>query len=282
MDSELRRQLKTLEAERSSPSDSQLPEQVAERGNRLLREAGIDLERDVDRVFAGLTGEDGTAHDRPLVLARGRFDDDLIETLVRQRGGDVETYRDVRLLTHQDGTETVGLAFVEPDLVALGTATAVRAALDTRAGAAPSLLVNERVMTLIREVDQGTAWVVGRFDAVAGRAPLPPSMTGQIPAVSWFSARGHVNGGLDALVRLETRDEAAAQNLRDVLQGVLALARLQASQVEPFRVVVDSMAFGGEGTIVSVTFSVPADAIEALAVLRRERRDPRTPAVPGL
>ena len=44
------------------------------------------------------------------------------------------------------------------------------------------------------------------------------------------SVSGHVNGGLRGIVRAETRDDEAANNLRDVVRGFLALAKLQAGR----------------------------------------------------
>ncbi len=33
----------------------------------------------------------------------------------------------------------------------------------------------------------------GRFDAIAGQAGLPTEIASQMPAITWFSAAGHVN-----------------------------------------------------------------------------------------
>src|SRR5262245_32125920 len=60
-------------------------------------QTGIDLERDIDRIVASVephAGDESTA----LMLARGRFEESRIETLVRQNGGEVESYKGKRLL----------------------------------------------------------------------------------------------------------------------------------------------------------------------------------------
>ena len=54
-------------------------------------------------------------------------------------------------------------------------------------------------------------------------------MADSCPPITWFSVSGHVNGGIAALLRAEARDEESANNLRDVVRGFLALAKLQAS-----------------------------------------------------
>ena len=79
------------------------------------------------------------------------------------------------------------------------------------------------MMKLVRSLDDGNAWAVGRFDALSSHARLPEDVASQLPAITWFSASGHVNGGIRGVVRAETRDDEAANNLRDVVRGFLAL-----------------------------------------------------------
>jgi hypothetical protein len=95
-------------------------------------------------------------------------------------------------------------------------------------------------------------------------ANLPEGVASQIPAVKWFSASGHVNGGVSGLLRAEARDEQAGQNLRDVVQGFLALARLQAGSKPEMQALVSSLQVSGSGSTVALSFSVPSEAIEAL------------------
>jgi hypothetical protein len=282
MDSELRRKIMALRTDRRDtspePGDTSPPDSPED----FLEQAGIDIETHVDRIVASLGADAQSGGERPLVLARGTFDDDLIETLVRQRGGQVEDYRGIRLLTHTGGEQTVGIAFVEPDLVALGTADAVRRAIDTKAGAAPSIISNEEVMALVRDIDAGNAWAVGRFDAIARRAPVPPELAAQLPPINWFAATGHINGGVEGVIRAETRDETAARDLRDVIQGFLALARLQAGQHAQIRALADSLQLGGTGRTVSLSFSVPPEVIDALAAVQQQRRAPERQPEPGV
>ena len=270
MDSELRRKIMTLRPDRQSPSDTpDSPDNPDADHDNFLERAGINLETDVDRVVASLSGGTTEAdRERPLVLARGRFDDDLIETLVRQRGGQVSDYKGVRLLTHTEGDQSVGLAFVEPDLVAFGAAAAVRRAIDTKQGGNASVTSNEEVMTLVRDIDSGNAWAVGRFDAISRRARFPQELASQLPPINWFAATGHVNGGIEGLIRVEARDDASAQDLRQVVQGFLALARLQTGGNTQLRNMMNSLELSGNGRTVALSFSLPADVIDALAMLR--------------
>ena len=267
MDSELRRKL--LELRPDAPDDN------PDADDNFLEQAGINVETDVDRVVATVDGGQAEGErERPLVLARGRFNDDLIETLVRQRGGRVEDYKGKRLLAHSENGQDVALSFVEPDLVAFGSALAVRRAIDTKAGSVPNITSNEEVMALVRDMDSGNAWAVGRFDAISTRARLPQELTRQLPPINWFAATGHVNGGIQGLIRAETRDEMAAQDLREVIRGFLALARLQAGQNAQIRGMMNSIELGGAGRTVSLGFALPPDVIDALAALRNQRSRP--------
>ena len=55
------------------------------------------------------------------------------------------------------------------------------------------------------------------------RAACRRTSRSQIPAITWFAVSGHVNGGLRGVIRAETRDDEAANNLRDVVRGFMAL-----------------------------------------------------------
>ncbi len=270
MDSELRRKILEMRTpQRGGGTDR---DDTPGSDDNFLEQAGINVETDVDRVVAGLTGAATDAdRERPLILARGRFDDDLIETLIRQRGGQVEEYRGKRLLTHADDDDNLGLAFVEPDLLAFGTAEAVRRAIDTKAGVTPNITTNQEVMALVRDMDAGNAWAVGRFDAISSRARLPRELASQLPAINWFAASGQVNGGVRGLIRAETRDEMAAQDLREVVRGFLALARLQAGQNAEVRAMMNSLELGGDGRTVSLGFTLAPEVIDALAALHNQR-----------
>ena len=226
------------------------------------------------RAWRGLTDSE---RELPLIVARGRFDDDLIETLIRQRGGQVEEYGGKRLLTHNEGEHNLGLAFVEPDVIAFGTADAVRRAIDTKAGRSPNITTNQEVMALVRDIDAGNAWAVGRFDVISNRARLPQQLASQLPPINWFAASGHVNGGVQGFLRAEARDEMAAQDLREVVRGFLALARLQAGRDTQIRAMMNSLELGGDGRTVSLGFSLAPEVIDALAALRGQPRTPREP-----
>jgi hypothetical protein len=165
------------------------------------------------------------------------------------------------------------MAFIEPGLAAFGSDRLVRSAIDLQGGG-DNITSNPDVMTQVKAVDSGNAWAVGRFDALRSRAKLPDNVAGQIPAVTWISVSGHVNGGFRGVLRADTRDVQSAANLRDVIRGFVALAKMQAASRPEFKTAMDSLQLGGSGTEVSLSFDLPPGALDMLGKAG-PRRDTR-------
>jgi hypothetical protein len=266
MDSEVRRKLSLLQPDTNAGQE------------HFKEQTGIDLETDIDYVVAASgMGSEPVEGQPPLVIARGRFDEVRIEGLIREQGGVVEDYKGSRLLV-QD-THTIAVVFLEPGLVAMGGAAAVRQAIDTKA-AGSNVKGNAEVMTLVRQMDDGDAWVVARFDALSS-ARLPAEVANQLPPINWFSAKGFLGSGVEGQLRVETRDEASAQNLLEVIRGFMALGRLQSSQHPEVAEFLNSVQLGGDGKTVSLSFSLPSEMIDALGALRAERARPRPTPSPA-
>lgn len=276
MDSDLRARLK-------------LAMPMPEQGQKEFQDqTGIDIERDIDYVVASLSTSGQAA--APLVVARGRFNDTLLEGLIREHGGTVEQYKGKRLVHVPSEPEVAAgaqtpeaagpeilhdlhvgqmhknlvLAFLEPGLIAFGDGTAVKTAIDAQLSA-HSITSNSEMMDLVGDIGQtNNAWAVGRFDILASHAKLPEQIMSKMPAVKWFAAAGHVDGGVSGSLRAEARDDQAAENLRDVVRGFLALARMQ-SQADPRTAgLVESLQLTGTGKTVALSFTVPSEIIDMI------------------
>jgi hypothetical protein len=256
MDSDLRRRLQ----------DGQTDDN-RERQREFEDSTGISLETDVDRVVATMVrrGDDGDG----VAIVSGRFNPTQLEAFGRAHGATLDDYRSVRLVRGGRDDDTV-LAFVEPGVVIFGDADGVLRAIDAREDG-PTVETNADLMRLVDEIEpNANAWAVGRFDELASQADLPDNVTSQIPPIQWFSASGRVDSGVDGTVRAETRDEQAANDLREVVRGFLALARMQVGSEPDLGTVLQGLQIGGVGSTVAITFSLPAQAIDA--ILSRERR----------
>jgi hypothetical protein len=276
MDSQLRQRLKQV-----------LPQEQGQKEFAL--ETGIDIEHDIDYVVAAMTtpGTGGLQNNaNGLVVARGRFNTTQLETLAREHGGVVEEYKGKRLIKVTESNENkvtesaensietparpehhgvhhaVILAFLEPGLVGIGSETAVRSAIDAQLSA-HSINSNNEIMELIADIDQGNnAWAVGRFDAIASQARLPAEIASKLPAVKTFAVMTHIDGGVTGTLRAETRDEPSADNLRQVVQGLLALGKMSGDPKA--LALLNSLQLSGSGKVVALSFAVPSEVLDMI------------------
>ncbi len=247
-----------------------------EERDEFQRQTGIDIEHDIDTVLAASTVGEPDKHG--LVLVRGRFNDGQIEGVIRQHGGTMEQYNGVRLVVanpqtmHADGmprdvvekSETFALAFLETGLLAVGSETAVKAAIDAKASG-KNATTNDELMKYIGEIQTGqSAWAVGRFDAIKGSPDMPEQIKQHLPAVQWFAVSTRVNGGVTGTLRAEATDDASAENLRDVVRGGLAMGRLVSGNDPRVDMLINSLQMSGSGKTVALSFSVSPEMIDTL------------------
>jgi hypothetical protein len=266
-----------------------------ENGQREFQNlTGINIETDIEHVIAcfdaNATGATGMG--AGLVLARGTFDNVKIEALMRDHGAQVENYKGKRLIiadrftpfpgndnnSGNDSTpapriapprnaEGFSLAFMGPGFIALGSQTLVQHAIDLQVGGGESAATNEDLVSHVRAMEGGNVWAVGRMDVLRARAKLPDIVANQLPPITWFSIRGRIDGGLQALLSAEARDDESANNLRDVVRGFLALAKLQTSSKPEFQRFVQSLELSGTGRTVALSVDVPSQVFDAIGAI---------------
>jgi hypothetical protein len=239
-------------------------------------ETGIDIERDIDHVVACM-GAPGSGGNRSgLVVATGRFDQGRLEALALEHGAKVEQYKGKRLLTaltdkahpgEASHEASMTMAFLGPNLVAMGGADMVRQTIDREGGSA-SVVGNADIMKMVGDMDDASLWAVGNFDALRADVKLPNEVSDRIPPLTWFSASGHVNGGIQATVKAEAKDEAAANNLRDIIRGFIALAKMQTGNSPALQKLMPDIQLGGDGKVVAVSFAVTTDMLDAMVAAR--------------
>jgi hypothetical protein len=259
MRSEFRQRMKQLE-----PAE--------EKGRQEFQtETGINIETDIDHVLACVMPGAGSAEKNALVLASGRFDEGRLVALVRQHEGTEEEYQGKHLYltkSHSGEPGDAAMAVIKTGLVAIGSKTAVRHAIDISLGRGPAenITSNTELMKMIQAVDTGNAWAVGRFDVLANNARLPEQYAKQIPPITWFSASGRVNGGLSGTISVEAQDTEAAKNLSEVVNGFIALAKLQTGSTSKPEVqaMLRSVQLMVNDKTVAVSFSLPPDVLDLL------------------
>jgi len=260
MDSDLRARLKEA-----------MP--LHEQGQReFFEHTGIDVERDIDYVVMSLSTVSGQ-RPAPLIVARGNFADSELERLAVEHGGTVDQYKGKKIVvcsTNEQGSPvptqsgSITLAFLEIGLIAIGDTNAVKNSIDAQL-TSHSITTNNEMMELVGDIGQyNNAWAVGRFDLLTSQANLPEQISTRLPPIKWFAAAGHVNGGLSGSLRAEARDDQGADNLRDVVRGFLALARMQAGNDPRVQGLVDSLQLTGSGKTVALSFTVPAEVLQLI------------------
>lgn len=268
MNSDFRQRFKSLE-----PSQ--------DHKNEFEEKTGINFDQDVDSVTAAVMPKDGMANNPAgafLILARARYQPARLESLALEHGAQVTDYNGKRIILARDGNASSGpnhddmaFGFVEADLVAFGSLNAVKASIDAHA-TNRNIVSNNDMMKLVNEIENSNAWAVGRFDAIASKAGLPNELQAQMPAITWFSAAGHINGGLSGQFKAQTKDEATAKNLRDVMNGFVAMARMQAGSKPGMQQLVDSLQISGEGNNVALAFNVPTEVLDVLEGMAKSHK----------
>jgi len=269
-----------------------------ENGRRKFQElTGINFETDIERIVACFDSASSASGNSALIFARGLFDTTKIEALMREHGAQVQDYKGMRLIVaeHFDFDQHIdpaniapadaeklqqlkrtnsdfSLTFLEPGLAAFGNTELVKHAIDLHTGGGSSAQTNEELVAHVRGL-RGNAWIVGRLDMLRDRARLPEIVSSQIPPITWFTVSSHIDGGVQAQITAEAKDDESANQLRDVVRGFLALAKLQTSSKPEIQRFVQTLQLGGTGKTVSVGLEVPSqvfDALEAFAPKTRQ------------
>jgi len=260
MDSDLRDRLRGLESESQSKDRLEFQERT-----------GINIENDIDRVVAGLV-PNGSDQPRGIIVLTGRFDVDRLEALALENGGTVSDYEGRRLIAmsrelgsraESDAEETpeLTMAFVEPDILALGSDEILRQVLDLPSDG-DGVGGSEELMGLLRHVDDAsTAWTIGRLDGRGVEGWIPNQMGSQILQMSAFAIGSQINGGISGTVMVETRDEAAGRNLHSLVQGFMALARMQSNSRPEVARLIDSFRLEAVGINLTLSFDLSSDLL---------------------
>jgi hypothetical protein len=253
------------------------------KGRQMMNDfAGVDVERQVNRVVAyveAYTPPDPQLQVRPevpraLVMVQGTFEPARIETFIRERGGTMDEYKGRKIFVRREDGHEVAVGLVGSDLIAIGQGDIVRRVIDMSldgSGLAKAITANPEMMILIRDNAGSTAWVVGQFDEISRRMRLPSGVAGQVPPIRLVSVKADINGGVRATIRAETGDEAAADQLRDVVRGFLSLARLQAGGKQDLEGTLKSIELSGSDTTVQLSFAVSPETLRVIAPSSRGR-----------
>jgi hypothetical protein len=239
----------------------------------LEEKTGLNPERDVDRiVVAGRAADKGP--EGGVVLVSGRFDRTRLSRAIETEGKGV-TFKGhegttLYLFREGVGARAGAVAFLDDDTLVMGPRASVEATISNHAGGRAPVRSNAALVALLESVKPGsTFWAVGD-QSVLSRLPLSiPGAAGQgslaLPPVKSVV----VTGDLDPMVAVELTGEAvdgkAAQNLADVVRGLVALASLQASQKPELKELASAVSVTTDATRVHVNLREPYELIDSLS-----------------
>lgn len=251
---------------------------TGEERDKLENELGINFERDIEAIVAGIAVNDGGSPEQGVVLVRGRINFTQVEGKAVEHGAVAQDYRGKRLFVtpasvNRDHPEhRPAFALLEGDLVAVGPIDGLKQAIDA-AATSRNVTSNADMMRFIGQLDPAShAWIVGKFDAVSQSASLPAEVRARIPPVQWVAASARMNGGLTGTLNAETRDDVSGDQLRDVVRGALAAAQLMTGQDPRLDALVKSVQVQGVGRTVTVNFSLPAELLDVINGLAAAQR----------
>ena len=156
------------------------------------------------------------------------------------------------------------MSFVEAGVLALGSAVMVRGAIDMSTGTvADNVTANARLMGLVGQVRGGNnAWAVAEFEGMDATAYVPENLLSQVPPIAAMAVSARVDAGLSAALTVEARDEQSGQDLLAVIQGLVALARLQVASRPDLRGVLDSVQLVHVGHSVTLEVDLPPEILD--------------------
>ena len=248
---------------------------------KFQEELGVDIEKDIDAVAAAYSGGN-SGLGGAVVVVRGRFNQGQIEAKAVEHGARVEEYRGKRMLVMTaeahaahvgttGGPTTGGVTFLEPGLLMLGESSAMKKAIDA-AEAGQDVRKNAELMKMVNDIrGTGNAWFVGSFEHLTSEAPLPAEVRNHLPAIHLFAVSANVNGGVSGQFRAEARDDQAANQLRDIIRGAMAVGQLASGQNPKVEAMMKSIQMTGTGTTVGLTFSMPPEMLDLLSGLAAGR-----------
>ncbi len=195
----------------------------------FMQATGFNYERDLDRAAIAVW-------ERPrealfLALAEGRFDRKKITTYAMQSGTRViEGGREIFSVPMNGSSRRISFTFSQDNRIAITDQPKLSKFLsenpkDADAGAWRmrfGRLAGSPVFSVIRQE-------AGAGSALAGKAPgglRSPQLSALLDQVQWFALAGKPQGDrLDVVMEGECATESTAQQLADLLNGVLVLAQ---------------------------------------------------------
>jgi hypothetical protein len=256
---------------KTTPFGQYLLSQIQSQGlhlGQISGQTGFDPTRDLREL---LLASDGTPQ-AGLVLARGAFDAQRIQSAGLAGGGVMESYKSLNIL--EDPKRTHAVAFLDATLAVAGDLASVKGAIDRQSLAAP-------LPAFIGQVDQWSgaddAWALTTVPLSAlkpSAAPVPPNPALQNAFQSIQQAAGGVKFGTQVVFTAQAQTDTAqnATALANVLQFLSSLAQMQAPPPNAqVGALLQGLAVTSSGSLVNFSLSVAETELEQIMKSRPAR-----------
>ena len=234
---------------------------------QISAETGFDPKRDVHELLLASAGAPQTG----LVLARGAFDAQRIQSAGLAGGGVMESYKSLNIL--EDPKRTHAVAFLDATLAVAGDLASVKRAIDRHQS--PAATLHDFSVQLDHWSGAYDAWAlttVPPSKLKPSAAPVPPNPAFQNAFQSIQQAAGGVKFGTQVVftAQAQTDSEQNATALANVLQFLSSLAQMQAPPPNAqVGALLQGLAVTSSGNLVNFSLSVAETELEQIMKSRR-------------
>jgi hypothetical protein len=240
---------------------------------QLEERTGLNPTRDIDQIVIAGTGQSGK-ESPGVAVAFGRFDLYKLGRAIETQGRAQSTnHEGVTVYYFADEPRMLATAFLDESTLLFGSKDRVLAAISSRTRGEAPLKANAQLMSLVEKVRPGsTFWMVGDqslLSSMPTSIPAPGSSPDagasmQLPALQSLTVTGDLDPQVSVAITGEARDALAAQNLADVVRGLVAMASLQAQQRPELQQLASAISVTTEENRVLVNARVPYETLEML------------------
>jgi len=242
---------------------SQIQAQGAQHLQQVTALTGFDPTRDVHELLIASNGMPG-GHSG-LILARGNFDADKIQSAALAGGGSTITYNGQTVIL--DPKQANAVAFLDASLAVAGDVASVKSAIDRHTTPAP---ISADLAALVSQWSTTEdAWGIAATPLSALKPPAnttnPQGAAIQNAFQSIQQAAGGVKFG-DPIVftgQAQADTAANANAMASVLQFLVSMAQMQAQQKNPqLAAVLPSLSVTASANLVNLSLNVPESQAE--------------------
>lgn len=240
--------------------------------DQLVQALGVDPLELVDEVIiAGKADNPGanTSADNAALLLKGRFDVARLTELICREGCSPETVGAFTMLRLPEGATKDGpggVVFFDANYAALGKLDTVRrAARNYSSGGGPQL--NAAMAGWVNNLATYDIWMAasGPFGATSagGADAMDPMAAGAMSKIAAFGVGIGVADDVDIALQVLSNSEAEANQLREMAQGLIALAALNADPQQPgMSEFLKRIQLIQKGNLVLASMSVPQEDLD--------------------